>query len=681
VLLCGFLFSLQATTYVVNNQASNASDANAGTIAAPLKTIQAGADKAQPGDTVLVKAGIYREWVKPPRGGSSNQARIVYKAAPGENVSIRGSAQITSWVDQGNNVWLASLDNTMFGTFNPYTTIVGGGWYIAALNYNIYAGEVYLNGQALYQKNALSAVQSTANSWYTTQSGGKTAIYANFGGANPNTSLTEINARKFVIFPDVAGLGYITIDGFDIRHAADYWCYHGQTEMQGGAVGTKWGLRWIIQNNTIAYAKCNGIGIGSVSQPGSYTYSYPAAPVRMPDGSTFGHDTIRGNHITRCGQSAIYGSAGAFQCVIEKNVFDNIGYKQEFGGWERAIIKFHYPIDVIIRNNYFRVLTADNNDCPCIFFDWGAQNTRVTHNVFYCPLRTGNVVQEGSGLKFEKNHGPMLVDNNVFITMENNEWSGGGIFVHNLFVNCPAQFSLGCSNTFVAHTTTDLKSFTDCGAFIDDHWLNNIFIAKAPTCWLNSITYDYQLYLDNAPKRTETTFDAHSLSDPGTPTNWSVSQDSAHLDLTLTLSAAAVAKYCPQITASGIGKLTASNMGIEEMDGTPINIATDYYNAALNVSAIHPGPIQSIKQGSNTFKLWPQDGATGVVDPEPKRIAPPSPVAPLQAAAVYDILGHRISPPTGSSFTINGIKTGGIYIVKSSDGKHDFVDRMLVKRQ
>ncbi|MCA1810352.1 MAG: DUF1565 domain-containing protein, partial [Kiritimatiellia bacterium] len=36
----------------------------------PFRTIMAAARKAVPGDTVTVHAGVYREWVCPPRGGS-----------------------------------------------------------------------------------------------------------------------------------------------------------------------------------------------------------------------------------------------------------------------------------------------------------------------------------------------------------------------------------------------------------------------------------------------------------------------------------------------------------------------------------------------------------------------------------------------------------------------------------
>ncbi len=42
-------------------------DRNAGTQEAPLRTIQRAADLAQPGDTITVHEGIYRERVDPPR--------------------------------------------------------------------------------------------------------------------------------------------------------------------------------------------------------------------------------------------------------------------------------------------------------------------------------------------------------------------------------------------------------------------------------------------------------------------------------------------------------------------------------------------------------------------------------------------------------------------------------------
>src|ERR1039458_1932878 len=69
----------------------NGNDANAGTQAAPFRTIQHAANLVQPGDVITVHAGVYRERISPPRGGDSDTKRIVYQAAAGETVEIKGS--------------------------------------------------------------------------------------------------------------------------------------------------------------------------------------------------------------------------------------------------------------------------------------------------------------------------------------------------------------------------------------------------------------------------------------------------------------------------------------------------------------------------------------------------------------------------------------------------------------
>src|SRR5215471_16499904 len=94
-------------------------DANLGTLAAPFRTIQHAAEAAQPGDTVTVHAGTYRERVNPPRGGTSDASRITYQAAPGEAVTIKGSEAVTGWQFVSNDTWTVTLPQSFFGSFNP----------------------------------------------------------------------------------------------------------------------------------------------------------------------------------------------------------------------------------------------------------------------------------------------------------------------------------------------------------------------------------------------------------------------------------------------------------------------------------------------------------------------------------------------------------------------------------
>ena len=85
--------------------ATTGSDSGDGSADRPFRTINRAASLAQAGDTVVVHEGEYREWVRPRRGGLSDQRRIKYQAASGEHVVIKGSEPVTGWVPAGGTVW------------------------------------------------------------------------------------------------------------------------------------------------------------------------------------------------------------------------------------------------------------------------------------------------------------------------------------------------------------------------------------------------------------------------------------------------------------------------------------------------------------------------------------------------------------------------------------------------
>src|SRR4029453_16062939 len=97
-----------------------------GSIHRPFRTIDHAAHLARPGDTVIVHAGEYREWVRPRRGGLSDQRRITYTAAPGAHVVIKGSEPVTRWHRAGGDVWTATVANSLFDDFNPFREEVDG---------------------------------------------------------------------------------------------------------------------------------------------------------------------------------------------------------------------------------------------------------------------------------------------------------------------------------------------------------------------------------------------------------------------------------------------------------------------------------------------------------------------------------------------------------------------------
>ena len=112
--------------------AKNGDDFNIGSKESPFLTIQKAANVAVAGDTVIVREGTYREWVKPVNGGLSDDKRIVYVAAEGEKVIIKGSEVVTDWeqAEGSQTVWKAVIANTLFGDFNPFPKhFAATGWW------------------------------------------------------------------------------------------------------------------------------------------------------------------------------------------------------------------------------------------------------------------------------------------------------------------------------------------------------------------------------------------------------------------------------------------------------------------------------------------------------------------------------------------------------------------------
>ena len=435
--------------------AKTGSDRADGSAERPLHTINHAAQLAQPGDTVIVHAGEYREWVRPRHGGLSDQRRITYTAAPGAHVVIKGSEPATSWQLVDGTVWSTTVPNTQFGDFNPFAEEIDGDWivYADANSPKKHLGEVYLNGISFYEVTSRDAVTNpplrsevtddwtgvteqvseparTQLVWYAEVEDDATTIWANFHGADPNTNTVEINVRRSVFYPTEHHVDFITVRGFELAQAASPWA--PPTADQPGLIGPNWAKGWIIEDNRIHDAKCSAISIGKEGSTGhndatvrrdkpGYQYqleSVFAARQIGWDREHVGSHIIRGNIIYDCGQAGIVGHLGCAFSTIEDNHIYNIALKREFYGYEIAGIKLHAAIDVTIRHNRI-------HDCSLgTWLDWQAQGTRVSRNLFYDNRRD---------LFVEVSHGPYLVEHNVFASPASLElFSQGGAFVNNL---------------------------------------------------------------------------------------------------------------------------------------------------------------------------------------------------------------------------------------------------------
>ena len=119
-----------------------------GTEQAPFRKINDAAKIAQPGDEVLVFPGTYREYVDPIYAGRED-ARITYRSVKPLGAVITGAEEIKTWTPYQDNTWVCRVANSVFGSYNPYTTAVYGDWYFAKADKH--TGCVYLNGRAMYE--------------------------------------------------------------------------------------------------------------------------------------------------------------------------------------------------------------------------------------------------------------------------------------------------------------------------------------------------------------------------------------------------------------------------------------------------------------------------------------------------------------------------------------------------
>jgi hypothetical protein len=554
-------------------------DSAAGGADQPYLTIGQAAGVAQPGDTVIVHGGTYREWVKPVRGGTDESRRIVYRAAAGEEVFIKGSERVDSWVSEGNGVWKVELPNSFFGSYNPYALKLSGGW----LNYGQWhhRGDVYLNGEAFYEKQTAEEVAQAEQSWQCQVDEKTMTIRANFGKANPNTELAEINVRESLFMPEVTGLKYITISGFHFAHAAANWA-PPVMDLQPGAVGPRMGKHWIIENCTVTNARCVGIILGMA--PG----------VNYGDIEAYGDHIVRNNVIRRCGQAGIAGQKGATRSLICGNLIEDTNYRKEFGGWETAAIKFHNSVDTVISGNLIRGVFHQREGAFGIWMDFGNQGTRITRNIIY--------KTQAATIFLEMDHGPTLVDNNVLIGPAVRSNSEATVFAQNLFVDCGYDYAPDTerrSEYYKPHTTEVVGRKT--GTAQDDKWFNNIFVRRGLEKVKTAPGYisDFNVFFEGAGKSSFG--DEHSVVDPHT-TELAIKDGPRGTTITFAVNDAPFEVKGPLVTAQLVGVFPTVGQTIEDRDGKPIQVDTDI-NGRRYTQPV-PGPLGDLQKGLNTI-AWP----------------------------------------------------------------------------
>lgn len=503
-----------ATDYYVKNSGN---DLNSGTSdAAAWATI----DKVnsmlavlKPGDRVLFNRGnIFYGTIRITKSGVSGSPITFGAYGTGDKPIITGFTVISSWIDEGEGVYSASvtaegLTNMVVIENKQYAM---GRW--PDTGYNIFeSASANLSitdtdlGSTINWKGAEVAIRK--NDWsldrclITSHSGGTLSytslasvqpavpnhgyfiqndirtlssygewyhdvtnkkIYIYFGSNDPNTKKVEVATLNSLVYDP--GNDYITIDNIHFRGSA--------SSMIDFTVSANDHI--IVQNSQLSFSGLNAINLrGDYGNVTNCLISSCNQTAIMAVGD---HHRITSNIVEKVGLiagQAFWGNLANGiainnnDCLIKNNIIRNIGYSG---------IKLSSTADIItIQNNFIHDILLTLNDGAGIYTAGAGTSRKIDGNIIL------NVEGNSDGTPYPDRHiarGVYLDVNSTNVTVTNNtvaHCSEGGYMIHrssqNRFENNIA-FNNGYGMFFQNNTVSNIRNNT---------LINNIFFAKSPT--------------------------------------------------------------------------------------------------------------------------------------------------------------------------------------------------------
>jgi len=327
-----------------------------------------------------------------------------------------------------------------------------------------------------------------------------------------------------------------------------------------------------------------------------------------------GHHVVRHNTVSHCEQAGIVGSLGCSFSTVTGNTIHDIHVRRLFGGVEMAGIKFHGPIDTeISRNHVYRT-------CRGLWLDWMTQGTRVSGNLFH---------DNAQDLYVEVNHGPFMVDNNLFLSAVSlMDWSQGGAYAHNLMTGkIISRPEPGRETPYHAAHTTEISGLKSIKGG-DNRFYNNIFVgngepsnaasnAAKPTpgkpqadvghgLWV----YDNRelplqaggnVYLNGARPYVN---ERNPLVLPAVAPTLEIAEKNGKNRILFNANADLGQAASALVTTATLGSTKIAGLPYENVDSTPLEIDKDYSGKRRDRLRPAPGPFEKPGNDPQPIEIW-----------------------------------------------------------------------------
>lgn len=237
-----------------------------------------------------------------------------------------------------------------------------------------------------------------------------------------------------------------------------------------------------------------------------------------------------------------------------------------------------------------------HNSHKGIWLDWMAQGTRIANNICY-----DNLHQD---LFLEVNHGPVLVDNNLFLSPYGiRSLSTGAAYVHNLVAG---KTSFGpeerTTPVFKPHATEKIGVSNIPGG--DDRYYNNIFAGEGLEKYEKAklpVHINGNVYLNGAkPYKKEMDFVEKGTFNP----EIKLEVKDGQLFLYMTCDKSQLNQKNKLVTTGLLGKTIITKQYFETTGGYPITIDKDFFGITRKKKHPMAGPFENIKPGANKIRIW-----------------------------------------------------------------------------
>jgi len=339
-------------------------DANPGTQASPLRTINRAASLATAGSTVLIGPGTYRESVWLGKAGTPDKP-ITFKAITPGTVVLDGADVISGWTPETGSIYSTnwSYDFFLAGLRTHGKTFDGTQY-----------AEQFMVGNKMLKRVETSGLMFEGAFWINYDTDKVYVWLPNSADARTTQVLGSTRSTLFAPAKSAPGTAAnIRVEGLTFRRAANF------TQPQQAGVRTDNG--WVITDSTFQYMNSTGIGV-------------------------FGNDvTLLRVHADYNGQSGISSAMSRNVLVKDSTTIGNnsrqvrVDFEGGGGKWARA------------NNVYLLNVTSGDNMGHGIWFDTENSNIVVMNSRVYNNVGFAKPV-DGTGLFSELNPGPVRFEGN-----------------------------------------------------------------------------------------------------------------------------------------------------------------------------------------------------------------------------------------------------------------------------